>query len=186
MFALLERYQPRELALILVLLGCVAVAPFSTYLVWPGVNELRKLSSVRNTLQASTAGQAQLTTRLNTLRASVADLDQQLHGDAANLPQKEVEAFVIGRLQTISWRNRVDLVGVAPDAGDEIETFQETLFRVSLAGDYFDLYNWLSDLGDELGFVVIKNYQMSPIDRSDATPRLSAELTIAAYRTVQP
>lgn len=185
MFELLKRYQRRELALIMVLVGCIAAAPLAAYLVWPGVSELRKLSATRSSLTASTSGHSQLAAQLEELRSSVSDLDQKLHGDAANLPQKEVEAFVIGRLQSISWRNRVDLVGVAPDAGDEIESFKETLFRVSLAGDYFDLYNWLNDLGTELGFVVIKNYQMSPIDRSEATPRLAAELTIASYRSIQ-
>lgn len=185
MFELLRRYGPRELAMIMTLVGCIIAAPLATYLIWPGVTELRTLTATKRGLEASTSALPQLSAQLTALRDSVSALQQELHGDAANLPQKEVEAFVIGRLQAVSWRNQVDLVGVAPDAGDEIETFQETLFRVSLAGDYFDLYNWLDDLGKDLGFVVIKNYQMSPIDRSEETPRLAAELTIASYRPIR-
>ena len=113
-------------------------------------------------------------------------LRRRLHGDMANLPPKEIEAYIIGRLQAISWRNRVELVGVEPNSGEMIESFREMLFTVRLAGDYFDLYNWLRDLGKELGFVVIKRYQMSPVDRNEEVPRLSAELTIASYRTVEP
>lgn len=185
MLDLLKRYGPRELAMIMLLLGCVIAAPLATYLIWPGVSELHRLTATESGLEAATSGLPQLSAQLTQLRESVSALEQELHGDAANLPQKEVEAFVIGRLQAVSWRNQVDLVGVAPDAGDEIETFQETLFRVSLAGDYFDLYNWLDDLGEDLGFVVIKNYQMAPIDRSEEAPRLAAELTIASYRPIR-
>ena len=106
-----------------------------------------------------------------------------LHGDLAGLPAKELTAYTVGRLQSISWQNRVELVGVEPMEGEDIESFHELLFRVRLTGDYFDLYNWLRDLSRELGFIVIKQYEMAPISLSDQNPRLRAELTIAAYRT---
>ena len=118
------------------------------------------------------------------MREEVRTLEQRLHGDLAGLPVKEVEAYVVGRLQAISWRNRVDLVGVEPGDGEDIETFREVLFRVRLNGDYFDLYSWLRDLGRELGFIVIKQYEMSPINQNEQNPRLEAVLTIAAYRTM--
>ena len=183
MFELLARYGKRELALILTLVGALLIAPVSTYVVWPEFKKFRAVSASRDTLVSTAANEGELNAELDGLRVDVQTLERRLHGDMANLPPKEVEAYIIGRLQAISWRNRVELVGVEPGNGDVIETFREMLFTVRLAGDYFDLYNWLRDLGEELGFVVIKRYQVSPIDRSEAAPRLAAELTIATYRT---
>jgi Tfp pilus assembly protein PilO len=183
MFELLARYQKRELALILTLVGAILLAPVSTYIVWPEFTKLRSVSASRDALVATAANEGELSAELDKLRSNVQTLERRLHGDMANLPPKEVEAYIIGRLQAISWRNRVELVGVEPGTGEVIEAFREMLFTVRLAGDYFDLYNWLRDLGEELGFVVIKRYQVSPIDRSEQTPRLAAELTIASYRT---
>ena len=185
MFELLEKYGQRELLLILVLVGSVILAPISTYVVWPEFRNFRAVSSSRDALVATAANEGELAEELSALRVDVQGLERRLHGDMANLPPKEVEAYIIGRLQAISWRNRVELVGVEPNSGEMIESFREMLFTVRLAGDYFDLYNWLRDLGNELGFVVIKRYQMSPIDRNEEVPRLSAELTIASYRTAE-
>lgn len=185
MFELLQKYGQRELLLILVLVGSVILAPISTYVVWPEFKKFRAVSSAQDALVATAANEGELAEELATLRVDVQDLERRLHGDMANLPPKEIEAYIIGRLQAISWRNRVELVGVEPISGEMIESFREMLFTVRLAGDYFDLYNWLRDLGKELGFVVIKRYQMSPIDRNEEVPRLSAELTIASYRTAE-
>lgn len=185
MFALLQRYGKRELLLILLLVGSIMLAPISTYVVWPEFRKFRAVSSTRDTLRSTTANEGELAEELSAIRVAVQGLERRLHGDMANLPPKEIEAYIIGRLQAISWRNRVELVGVEPNSGEMIESFREMLFTVRLAGDYFDLYNWLRDLGKELGFVVIKRYQMSPVNRNEEVPRLSAELTIASYRTVE-
>lgn len=184
MFDLLQRYERRELALILSLVCVLGLAPLSAYMVLPKVKSHRALSVSRDTLIAAAANEGELQARLDALREKVETLERRLHGDMARLQPKEIEAYIIGRLQAISWRNRVELVGVEPGRGEAIETFREMLFKVSLAGDYFDLYEWLRDLGEELGFVVIKQYQMSPVDSAEKSPRLSAELTIASYRTM--
>ena len=183
MYEVLRRYDRREFALILLLIGAVLLAPITTYVIWPKWKAYRTVSQSRDTLVLATAENGELDAQLESLRLDVGGLEKRLHGDMANLPPKEVEAYIIGRLQAISWRNRVELIGVEPREGERIERFREVLFNVRLAGDYFDLYSWLRDLGSELGFVVIKQYQMAPLDRSEPNPRLSADLTIAAYRT---
>ena len=53
---------------------------------------------------------------------------------------------------------------------------------MEVAGDYFDLYTWLQELGDKLGFVVIKSFNIRPLDARAAEPRLTARLTIVSYR----
>jgi hypothetical protein len=109
-----------------------------------------------------------------------------LHGDTSDLPIKQVEAFVIGRLQTISWRNRVELIGVQPREGAEAGEFRELIFDVDLRGNYFDLFSWLKTVSAELGFIVIKRFEMSPISISAGDePELLLQLTMASYRKAE-
>ncbi|MFK8030343.1 MAG: hypothetical protein AB8G18_08880 [Gammaproteobacteria bacterium] len=105
-----------------------------------------------------------------------------MHGDMASLPIREVEAFVIDRLQKIAWTHSVMLEGVKPEAGDRIEPFSEVLFRLDISGQYADLFEWLQALKKELGFIVIKEYRMSRFTQESTDPVLRVQLTIASYR----
>jgi Tfp pilus assembly protein PilO len=102
----------------------------------------------------------------------------------ASLPLKEIESHVVGKLQQISWQNDIQLVGIEPSSGDTIETFHEILFRVTLAGDYLDMYEWLRQVSADLGFVLVKQYEMKPLDNRTQNPRLSVQLTMATYRAL--
>ncbi|MDH3871745.1 MAG: hypothetical protein OEU44_05990, partial [Gammaproteobacteria bacterium] len=64
----------------------------------------------------------------------------------------------------------------------KVYKFEEALFEVEISGDYFDLYNWLQDLGEDLGFVVVKHFKLRPLDQNETSPRLNAKLTIVSYR----
>jgi hypothetical protein len=62
--------------------------------------------------------------------------------------------------------------------------YREVLFRVELSGDYFALLDWLADVSEELGFVVIKEYQLSVADVDPQDPVLTTKLLLAAYRVM--
>lgn len=182
MQAILERFSARDLKLIfggIVLLEAVALI---TYALWPQLQTYRAAFTSRATLEQVVARDSSLDAELTRLEQRVQTLQRKLQGDTADLPAKEVEAYIIGRLQRISWRNEVELVGVSPKQGEEIQSFKELLFEVELAGDYFDLFAWLEDAGGELGFVVVKKYEMAPIEQGKAPPRLGVKLTMALYR----
>ena len=100
----------------------------------------------------------------------------------ADLPEKKMESFIIGELQNISWNHEINLIGVKPVKGNEIQMFQEILFKVQLSGEYFDLYKWLHDLRDQLGFIVIKSLELNSINDSDSNAALLMRLTIASYK----
>jgi hypothetical protein len=59
------------------------------------------------------------------------------------------------------------------------------LFNVELLGEYDDLYRWLWDVRNELGYVVIKEYSLTRRDNDDAEPMLLANLSLASYRAVE-
>ncbi|MGB5579146.1 MAG: hypothetical protein WBM68_01155, partial [Woeseia sp.] len=65
------------------------------------------------------------------------------------------------------------------------EVFQEMLFKVQLIGQYQDLYSWLWEARNDLGFIVVKELGLSRFDDNDATPMLKADLSLASYRRVE-
>ena len=117
--------------------------------------------------------------------ALIQDLRFRLHGDMANLPVRQVEAYIIGRLQRVSWNNNVELVSVEPATGERVQIFQEILFNVELVGEYDDLYHWLWEARNDLGYVVVKQYGLKRQNDDDEEPLLVAELSLASYRAVE-
>jgi Tfp pilus assembly protein PilO len=185
MLAALGRFDKREFSLILALIVFAVMALLFTYLVLPKAKIFREVSTTEATLKKVVESGDLLDIQLAQLQDDIDLLQHRLHGDMASLPEKEIEAYVVGKLQRMSWQNNVQLVGIEPSDGATIESFHEILFRVSLAGDYFDMYQWLREVSNELGFVLIKQYEMKPLDGLSQQPRLSVTLTMATYRAMQ-
>jgi len=185
MFTILNRFDQKELALILALVVFATTSLLFTYLVLPKIKIYRDIAKTESTLSKVVESGDLLDDQIAQLRGDIESLQRRLHGDMASLPEKQIEAHVIGRLQKLSWQNNVQLVGIEPSAGATIESFREILFRVNLTGDYFDMYKWLQDVSSELGFVLIKQYEMNPMNDSPGSPRLSVKLDMATYRALR-
>jgi len=180
----LQSLEPRQMQLAGAGVVALLLAVLLMYMVLP---QWRAFQSVGTSLQLLRQGAdegATLDSQLATLRTEVEGLERTLNGDASNLPAKKMEGFVIGRLQTISWRNDVILVSVEPREGTPLNQFRELIFDVELRSSYFDFYDWLQDIGAELGFVVIKQFEISESNRSRPGEELplKVKLTMAAYR----
>lgn len=113
----------------------------------------------------------------------LATITEILYGAEGALSPEELEADVIGRLQTLSWRHDIELQSIQPRQGDEVDGFQETNFSVSVVGRYPDLYQWLTGLDRELGFIVIKDFRMQPLAATDAS-NIVVDVTLATYRSL--
>jgi len=159
----------------------VAVA-LGRYVIWPEVVSYNKSRINLASLESTASQQTSLSMQIETLENKLTTLKKQLQGGMVDLPDNQMESFVIGQLQGISWRNKIELLGVRPGKGRLIQALEEILFDVEIAGDYFDLYAWLQELDDQLGFVVIKNFTIRLLDTSLTGPRLIAKLTIVSYR----
>ncbi len=177
-----DNAEPRVVALMLAGVVLLVALVEVTYLLWPQVRQYRALSASHATLQQAVTSSDSLEAQLGKIDAEVQTLSRRLHGDMARLPAKQMESFIIGRLQTISWRNDVTLVAVEPAAGESVEMYREVLFRVELVGDYTALLRWLEDVATELGFVVIKEYQLNVAEDHPDNPPLKTRLLLAAYR----
>ncbi len=183
---LLKQLSRRQLTMIGGGLLALLAAALLTYVVQPRFKEFRATHASFTLLEATTGSSAGLDAQVTELRAHVEVLERTFHGDMANLPLKQMEAFIIGRLQGISWGNDVQFVGVQPADGGLSGPFRELLFNVELQGQYFDVFAWLEAVREQLGFVVIKQFEMSPINQSGVgEPELQVSLTMASYRWVE-
>ena len=183
---ILNQLNRRTLTMIGSGLLALLVFVLLVYVVQPRVNDFLAARNSFKLLSETTGTGVGLDAQLAGLRADVEVLERELHGDMANLPVKQMEAFIIGRLQGISWRNDVQLIGVVPADGGLAGEFSELLFDVELHGRYLDMFAWLESVKGELGFVVIKQFEMMPMGQAGAEElELRVNLTMASYRRVE-
>lgn len=182
---LLKKISVRELRLLMLGVGATVIALLVTTLIVPNFKSMQTVRKEIQLLEATARDGRELEQQLDQQHESIAALRYQLDGDMANLPVRQVEAYIIGRLQRVSWDNNVELLSVEPAAGERIQIFQELLFNVQLAGHYDDLYRWLLEMREDLGYVVVKEYRLNRSDNEDENPRLLASLSLASYRAVE-
>lgn len=182
---LLQKISLRELRLALLGIGAILTAAVAAGSLLPKVKAASAASHQVTVLEEAAQDGAELEQHLEEQHARIQELQYRLHGDMANLPVRQIEAYIIGRLQRVSWNNDVELVSVEPSTGDRVQIFQEMLFNVQLVGHYDDLYRWLWEARDDLGFVVVKEYGLTRQDNEDEEPLLVADLSLASYRAVE-
>lgn len=182
----IENAEPRKVAMMLIGIVLLVAVAEATYLLWPQVKQYRKLHASHQVLERAASSDESLSNQLQKIDTEVQDLSRQLHGDMARLPAKQMESFVIGRLQRVSWRTQVELLSVQPGIGKQVQNFRESLFEVKLNAHYHDFFEWLQTVNHELGYIVVKKFEIRP-EQNDAleNPKLSLVLTLVSYRMVQ-
>lgn len=179
---LLYRFGLREFRMLLIGLCIVLVTLSIAVAVVPKAKAFWAAVKTVDLLEENSRDLGELEQHLQERQAAIEDLRFRLHGDMADLPVRQIEAYIIGRLQKISWRNNVEFVSVEPAAGEQVQIFRESTFNVRLVGQYGDLYRWLWEAKNELGFVVVKEYGLTRQDNVDDNPRLLANVSLASYR----
>ena len=182
---ILQQLDLRQLRLLLVGIGMTLLA---CALVYAAVPPAREYFSVRKTallLEEVSEGGGELQRMLSLHSQQIDTLEKRLHGEMANLPPKQIESYIIGKLQRISWKNDIEMVSVQPSVGEDVQIFSETLFDIQLDGRYSDLYQWLWETRTELGFIVIKKFALRRSNNEDENPVLTAEINLASYRVAQ-
>ncbi len=182
----LETAEPRVIALMLSTIEVLVTIIMVMYLLWPQFKEYRELSNSHDILLSAADNNEGLEQQLQRTRAEVDDLSYQLHGDMAGLPEKQMESYIIGRLQKISWNSGVELASVVPGKGQQVQMFQETLFDVRINASYFNFFDWLQTINDELGYIVVKKFEIVPQrGKDESRPQLRIGLTLVSYRMMQ-
>jgi hypothetical protein len=185
MESILQKTPPRTVLMLMSAVALVLVTALVTYVMWPQYMAWRESLVTLRLLEGVAANGDSLTSEMTALQGRVDTLNRQLHGDMVDVPKNQMESFIIGRLQGISWRNHVELLSVTPGMGGKVQVFEEVTFNVRVSGDYFDLYHWLQDMRDELGYVVVKQFNLAPGPSADGAQHLVATFTIVSYREAQ-
>jgi Tfp pilus assembly protein PilO len=187
MNALTENRNPRlTLLLLAVVLILVALAQ-GIYLLWPQYKQWQEQKNSEELLQRATRNNGNLEQQILQQRQHIDALNQQLYGELAGLPEEQIESFLVGRLQNISWSTGVELISVVPGSGKSIQNFRETLFHVRLQARYRDFFAWLQQVREDLGYSIIQRFELSPLPGQTspeelADPLLRINLTIVIYR----
>ncbi len=174
----------RQFYLLLGGIALLALVGFASLVTVPQFKRVQTAEKTRVAAPQPGNDSTTLGAQLAELDAEIVALAKRLHGDRATLPAREIEAFVVDRLQTNAWAHNVALQSIVPRAGDSVEQFEELIFELSLTGQYEDIYAWLRQLGDDLGFVVIKQLRMTAVAPEQKDPQLRADVTLASYRRV--
>lgn len=182
---LLKSVAPRTLIVMMGGICLLIAAAVISYGLWPRLAEYRVALHSLEVLKAGVFNADVLDREIEGIAKEITMLDQNLHGGMVDLPDRQMEAYVIGRLQEISWRNSVTLLGVRPGTASTVTNLEEIPFNVEVSGDYFDLYAWLQDLGADLNFLAIRHFNISPVNSGSATPDLKASLTLVSYREAE-
>ena len=181
-----DNAEPRVVAMLLAGVVLLVALLEVTYLLWPQVKKYRELGASHQILQQAVTSGASLVSQLEQIDAEVHVLSRRLHGDMARLPAKQMESFVIGRLQKVSWNTDVELLSVQPGSGRQVQNFRESLFEVKLAARFHDFFEWLQTVNDELGYIVVKKFEIQPTENDRLEdPKLTLLLTLVSYRMVQ-
>ncbi len=181
-----ENANPRMVATMLAGIVLLVFAVEFTYLLWPEVKTWRELSASHRLLEQAATSSDSLDAQLHGIETEVQELSRHLHGDMARLPANQMESFVIGRLQKVSWATDVELLSVRPGSGRQVQNFRESLFEVRLNAHYHDFFEWLRTVNDELGYIVVKKFEIQPQERETLRdPKLSLQLTLVSYRMVR-
>jgi Tfp pilus assembly protein PilO len=177
--ALQEQVQPRTLVFLLIALVLMAFAASYLYVIKNPFKDYRQhqqtLALLKNEVQTGIPLQKQIETQ----QLLVEKLNIKLHGTGPKLAVNKMVAYVIGELDKIAKRYQVNLASVKPQSPETLFTFKELPFQVEISGDYFSLFAWLKDVENNLGPIVIKQFDLS-VEGKEKKRKMF--LTIVAYQ----
>lgn len=182
MVELLSRLQPRLLGLVLgATLGLTLLAGYLYVLKQP-LAEYRRHQQTRQLLEGEARDGAGNAEEIRRLTAAVEALEGQLLSGSEAVPVNQMVAHIIGQLDRISANHEVELVGVKPGLRKKVFMFEEVPFEVEIKGGYFSLCDWLREVEQELGPMVVKQFTITPESPDDLT---RIRLTMVSYRPLE-
>jgi Tfp pilus assembly protein PilO len=176
---LLQRAEPRTLGLAMVATVALTLAASFLYVLKRPWLEYGRLQQTRTLLEAEVADEVERSGEIARLTTAVDGLEQQLLRGSQAVPVNQMVAHIIDQLDRISGHHEVQLQGVTPGTSKPVFMFEEVPFEIELTGKYLDLYDWLREVEQELGPMVVKNYEVRP--ERDGEARM--KLTVVSYRT---
>lgn len=180
----LARFERRDFVIVTGLLVFGVAALLGTFVLKPAWESYYEVSHSRDLLVGVIGGNARLDDTIVELQQETRRLRARIYGDVERLPVSEMEAYIMGKLQQVSWNHQIELSGVTPREGDEIDIFQGFVFEIQMVARFFDLVNWLGEIQHDLGFAVLENFTLTADTHDEPDPKLNVRVTITSYRAV--
>jgi hypothetical protein len=174
-----EHVPPRSLAILLATTLALTGLAGYLYVLKKPMGRLAEAQDTFFDLRRSRPSDEPIEARIQLIGTEVGALREKLHGSGPALAANEMVAFVIGRLDRLARRQRVQLVSVEPGDVAGLFEFDEIPFHVEVVGGYFRLVDWLHEAERELGPMVVKSFDMEPARPDDAR---RMRLTMVSYR----
>lgn len=174
-----EQIQPKMLMGLLVSIILMTLLSSYLYVIKQPFNGFRQQQQTLTLLQDEVTTGIPLQNRIKSQQKLVKQLNTKLHGVGAGLPTNKMVPHIIGMLDKIANRHQVNLASVRPQNTESLFTFREVPFQIEISGKYFNLFAWLRDVENELGPIVIKQFDITSISQSNDRRMV---LTIAAYQ----
>jgi Tfp pilus assembly protein PilO len=177
--ALQKQVKPQMLATLLVSLILLALLSGYLYVLKRPLKDLNQARNMLTLLENELQIGVPVSNQINLLQQQITQLNQQLHGNNQKLPSNQMIVSVIRQMDTIAATHHIKLVSVEPGEVEKIYIFQELPFHVVVVGNYVNLFDWLDQIGQHLGPIVIKNFELIP--EPDSTMRRFT-LTLVSYQ----
>ena len=177
-----QQVQPRMLAFMLVFLLLLTVLAGYLYVFKKPFLVLRQSEQTLMLLENEVQTGVPLENQIVSFQKHIAQLDKDLRGTGPQLPTNQMIAFVIGQLDTIADHHAVKLISIKPGATEELFTFQVLPFNVELIANYFSLFDWLTEVEQQLGPIVIKKFTLS---KEGTTNQRRMSITLVSYQFME-
>lgn len=179
----LQRFSPRELLIACGLSWFLAAVAIGIYGVKPSFDTYAEHYAQRALLRNVASGTGNLAAEIVRLETATSRLQHSLYGALADVPKDQVEAFIVGELQRISWRHDINLIGLTPVEDEPVEDFEALRFDVKLRAGYFDLAEWFHRIQSELGFIAVRRFDITRAGLSDdGAPLLNVDTSLVSFR----
>ena len=143
------------------------------------LQDYKLLKTETKLLEAKVESGGGISHKLESAQNEIDFLKKRLQGQTPPLSNSKMVAHVINRLDIISSKHAVQLLGVRPAPPGTIKYFEELPFSIEVSGNYFSLFDWLQEVESELGPMVVKKININSI--SGAQEQIM-QLKMVSYR----
>ena len=179
MNALLNKMSPQSIygtMVAIVVMTCLAAYLYGFK---KPLQDYKLLKANSQILEAKVESGGGISLKLEGIQSEIDSLKERLQGQTPLLSNSQMVAHVINRLDIISSKHAVQLLGVRPATPGTVKYFEELPFSIEISGNYFSLFDWLQEVEMELGPMVVKKINIAPIS---GTQEQMMRLNMVSYR----
>lgn len=176
-----QQVKPQMLLMLMASIVLLTLLAAYLYVFKQPYKDYRQLQQKLDLLQGEIETGIPISQQIESTEQSLSVLKKKLYGNNPELPVNQKIAAVIGQLDAISAGQNVNLTSIKPGEETTLFLFQELPFNIEIKGNYFSLFNWLYQVENILGPIVIKEFEINP----DGTSNLNMRLTLVAYQYAQ-